>query len=59
MKSLILYWSSGGNTKKVADTIQSVLEEADIAVDTERITEDLPVDLYEYDLVFVGSPSYQ
>ena len=59
MKSLILYWSSGGNTKKVADTILSVLEEANISVDIERITEDLQTDLYEYDLVFFGAPSYQ
>ena len=59
MKSLILYWSSGGNTKKVADTIYATLVENGVLVDMQDITEDLVVDLYDYDLVFIGSPSYQ
>lgn len=59
MKSLILYWSSGGNTKKIAEAIQSVLIDAQISVELEKITEDLQIDLCEYDLVFFGAPSYQ
>lgn len=59
MKSLILYWSSGGNTKKVADTIKSVLTEKNIPVNMMKITEDLEVNLHDYDLVFFGAPSYQ
>lgn len=59
MKSLILYWSAGGNTKKAADEIRSVLEEAEVSVRMEKITGDLEIDLYQYDLVFFGAPSYQ
>lgn len=58
MKSLILYWSSGGNTQKVANTIESVLTEKNRSVDVLKITDDLVVDLYDYDLVFFGAPSY-
>lgn len=59
MKSLILYWSSGGNTQKVADAIKSVLTEKGVRVDMVKITEDLVIDLYDYELVFFGAPSYQ
>lgn len=57
MKSLILYWSSGGNTLKVAKTIQKTLAEAGTPADLLNITEDLNIDLYAYDLVFFGAPS--
>ncbi len=59
MKSLILYWSAGGNTKKVAETIKATLEQANVSANMVRITEDLVVDLYDYDLVFLGAPSHQ
>lgn len=59
MKSLIIYWSAGGNTKKVADSIEKALLEKNIEVDIMKITEMLDVDLFQYDLVFLGSPSYQ
>lgn len=59
MKSLILYWSSGGNTLKVANTIKDTLLDNDISVDFLKITEDLSVNMHDYDLVFLGAPSYQ
>jgi flavodoxin len=59
MKSLILYWSSGGNTLKVAEAIQKTLAETGVPVDILKMTEDLNVDLYAYDLVFLGAPSIQ
>jgi flavodoxin len=59
MKCLILYWSANGNTKKVAETIHSALSKKDLSVDVMAITADLNVDLYEYDLVFMGAGSYQ
>lgn len=59
MKCLILYWSNGGNTKKVAETIHSVLQDKKISTTIKSITEDLEIDLYQYDLVFFGAPSYQ
>ena len=59
MKSLVLYWSASGNTKKVAETIAAALTEKNVAVDVMKINETLDVDLYEYDMVFLGAPSYQ
>lgn len=59
MKSLILYWSAGGNTKKVADTIETVLVDKSIPVDKVKIEENLEVELCDYDLVFMGAPSYR
>ena len=59
MKSLILFWSAGGNTKKVADAIETVLTDNNVETDKVKITEDLSIELYDYDLVFLGSPSYQ
>ncbi|RDU24608.1 flavodoxin family protein [Anaerosacchariphilus polymeriproducens] len=59
MKCLILYWSAGGNTEKIAEEINSVMLEQSISVDLIKITEDLNIDLFDYDLVFLGAPSYQ
>lgn len=59
MKSLILYWSAGGNTKKIAETIRSTLAENGINADFAEIKEDAEIELYDYDLIFFGAPSYQ
>jgi len=59
MKSLILYWSGSGNTLKVAETIQNGLIANDVEVDIMEISENLNIEIYDYDLVFFGSPSYQ
>ena len=59
MKALILYWSATGNTEKIANTIRSRLEGVNINAEFLKITDDLDVDVLEYDLVFLGSPAYQ
>jgi hypothetical protein len=59
MKSLILYWSAGGNTEKIAKTIRDTLAENDVSADFMQIKEDAEIELYDYDLVFFGAPSYQ
>jgi flavodoxin len=58
-KALILYWSASGNTEKVANTIKSTLEQAAISPEVKKITDMTDEDLYSYDLVFLGAPSYQ
>jgi flavodoxin len=53
MKTIILYSSKSGNTKKIADSMASQLD-----CDTTRITADntpSKVDLEGYDLIFVGT----
>ena len=59
MKALILYWSATGNTEKVATTIRSSLSKAGIDGKMVKIADGVDIDLYDYDLVFLGSPSYQ
>lgn len=59
MKALILYWSATGNTEKIANTIESSLAKANVDVKTVKIPDGADIDLFEYDLVCLGTPSYQ
>jgi len=59
MKSLILYWSSSGNTLKVANAVKGTLVKNDVPVDCMEINENLDVNICDYDLVFFGAPSIQ
>ena len=59
MKVLNLFYSSSGNTKKVANRIEETLVEMDYNVDTVRITPDTDdIDVLNYDFVFAGSGVY-
>jgi hypothetical protein len=59
MNILNIYFSSTGNTEKVALKIQETLIESVHNVETLKITsEDDSVDVLKYDLVFVGSGVY-
>ncbi len=57
--ALILYWSSTGNTEKVAQAIKQGLEDAGVNVTIKKAAEAEGVDYFDYDLVCVGSPSIQ
>jgi hypothetical protein len=59
MKALIIYWSGTGNTEKVAKAIQRGLDKEKVTTTLSKITEAEAEELYDYDLVFIGSPSYQ
>jgi len=61
MKILNLYFSSTGNTEKVAQRISATAAKAGHEVDTVKISGDRKedVDLLRYDLVFIGSGVYQ
>ena len=58
-RALILYWSSTGNTKKVAFAIKEGFEAAGATVSILKTTEAEDVDYFDYDLVCVGCPSIQ
>ena len=58
MKAIIIYWSATGNTKKVAETIDSTLKKNGIEGTLKTVKESKDEDLLNYDLVFIGSPSY-
>jgi len=59
MKILNLYFSTTGNTDKVAKTISATVQQAGHQVDTVRIIKSEAVDVLPYDLVFVGSGVYE
>ena len=56
MKALVIYDTIGGNTEKVAARIDSALRDAGMESKLVKVTPDLALDFYEYDLVFMGSP---
>jgi len=59
MNILNYYFSSTGNTEKVALTIHKTIEELGHNVDTIKITSrDIVVEVLKYELAFVGSGVY-
>ncbi len=59
MKTLILYKSFTGNTDKVGQHIKKVLESEGLAPEIIKIEKDTNVNLYKYDLMFLGSPVHE
>ncbi len=59
MKILNLYYSSTGNTEKVAARIAETAANLGHEVDTVKLAGVADVDLLPYDLVFLGSGVYQ
>jgi hypothetical protein len=55
---LIIYWTATGNTEKVAVTIQQTLAREDIHAVIKKVAEASEEELFQYDLVFLGTPSY-
>jgi flavodoxin len=56
MKALVLYDSLGGNTEKVADRIHKTLVQRGVKSEFIKVSVDIDIDLYDYDLLFLGSP---
>jgi multimeric flavodoxin WrbA len=59
LKTLIIYWSATGNTEKVATAIQNALVREGAKPVVKKVGEAAEEELYQYDLVFLGTPSYQ
>ena len=60
MNVLNLYFSSTGNTEKVALKIEETVRELGHKVNTLRITKkDMEIEILDYDFVFVGSGVYR
>ena len=55
---LVLFWSKGGNTRKVAETIHSTVQGYGISSEIMEINADLDIDVFSYELVFAGAPVY-
>jgi flavodoxin len=58
MKVLNLYFSSTGNTQKIAEQIEKAAIEASCEVETIKITKNTEVDIIAHDFVFIGSGVY-
>jgi flavodoxin len=58
LKALIFYWSATGNTEKVADAIRQALVRNGIKPVFKKVSEAAEEELYDYDLVFIGAPTY-
>ncbi len=58
LKALIVYFSATGNTTKVADTIGEALNEKKVKVKMLKVQDAAGEELYDYDLIFLGTPSY-
>jgi flavodoxin len=59
MNILNLFFSSTGNTAKVADQITATAAQLGHQVDTVKVTGDQDLDLLSYDCIFVGSGVYR
>ena len=55
MRCLILYASLTKNTERVALRIQDVLQAEGLNVELIKIDHETEIDLYQYDLIFLGS----
>jgi hypothetical protein len=55
---LVLYWSKGGNTRKVAEAIHTTVQRFGIPSEISEITAGLEIDVFSYELVFMGAPVY-
>lgn len=57
-KAVIIYFSNTGNTEKVAKAVKEGLEEKDLKVDFKTVDEAKELNFFDYDLICIGSPSY-
>jgi multimeric flavodoxin WrbA len=59
LKAIVIYDSNTGNTEKVANTIQKTLVEEKVASTLRKIKDAFEEELYNYDLVILGTPTFQ
>jgi multimeric flavodoxin WrbA len=57
LRSLVVYCSVTGNTRRVAETIKEALEKSNVSAVLREVGEAAGEELYDYDLVLLGSPS--
>jgi menaquinone-dependent protoporphyrinogen IX oxidase len=57
MKGIVVFDTSHGNTKKIAETISETLKDSGIAVDTFYVKDVKKLSAKEYDFLILGSPT--
>ena len=58
VRAAVLWWSAGGNTRKVAEAVEEALTAAGVVTARLQITPDLDVDFRDYTLTFIAVPVY-
>jgi len=58
MKSVVIYYSQTGNTKKIAQALQKGITQQTGQCDIARVKEIKPEDLTKYDLIGIGAPTW-
>ncbi len=58
LNALIIYFSATGNTEKVANAIWEALKEEKVKVNLLKVQDAAEEELYDYNLVFLGTPSH-
>ena len=59
LKAMVIYDSKTGNTKKVASVIQETLVKEKVNSTLKKVEDALEEELYDYDLVILGTPIFQ
>jgi flavodoxin len=57
MKGIVVFDTSHGNTKTIAETISATLEESGVAVDTFYVKDTKKLSAKDYDFLVLGSPT--
>jgi NAD(P)H dehydrogenase (quinone) len=57
-KGIVVYYSRSGNTKAMAELIAKAMNKGGLATDCKLVTEIKSDDLFDYDTIVVGSPTY-
>ena len=57
-KGLVIYYSRSGNTKAMANTIASAMEESGLSTKCKSVSDIKIDDLVDADAIVVGSPTY-
>jgi flavorubredoxin len=58
IRTLLLYWSATGNTEKVAQSIEKALNTEGITPVVKKVAEADEEEFFQYNLIFLGTPSY-
>ena len=57
-KGIVVYYSRSGNTKKMAEIIAEAMNNSGLKTDCKSVDQIKPTDLFGYDAIVVGSPTY-
>ncbi len=59
LRAIVLFWSAGGNTRKVAEALHATLGELGLTAELREIDDGLSISYYDWDLILLGAPVYQ